>query len=324
MNLLSKDIKVFPSTYRLRGAGQYLNENNVTNILMSLSNKDCFVIDYTNPIMKIIMFGYYFEFNTDPITSNLLTGSNKKVYAHILIQNPPKVGVDTTTDSNNIENNGVSAVLVAFDTTGSTTLDTIIADTTTEKGTFNGILFDTNENISTIPSNCRQYSLCILEIPAGSTTIRVPDSSWFRINSKTVFKGDTGTSNTGLNEIIDSKQNKLIADDDSGIVIDQPSNLLGTADISLNDDYLKTLNSMKETVGTVANPVYVNNGVVTKVTGNSGASLKNMGGYYLEQSALISTGSLSSDGFRIYASDKSPTTFEDIGVNGDIWLKYSK
>ena len=58
----SDHVKVFPSTYRTEYLqGKYTSEENFVNIINSITDIKSYVLDWTFPVLKVVINGYYFE-----------------------------------------------------------------------------------------------------------------------------------------------------------------------------------------------------------------------------------------------------------------------
>ena len=63
-NFSSNDVNVFPSMWRqFKPQSKFTNEENFTNILKSVTDKDSYIVDYNNGTLKCVIYGYYFEIN---------------------------------------------------------------------------------------------------------------------------------------------------------------------------------------------------------------------------------------------------------------------
>lgn len=175
---------------------------------------------------------------------------------------------------------------------------------------FLGLMYSTSQiNPPTDPDN--KYKYYTLQISSNGELV-----NQVRISSDSVFY-NTGTEKKTVTDMLDSKQDTLKAGNGINIVSDNT--------ISLTDPYNTAVNSIaSKTVGTTSKPVYVDNGVVKAITGNSGTTQKSAGSgtsaYTYVQAALVSSGALQSTGVQLFASENSPDN--SVGRNGDFWFKY--
>ena len=76
MSYTTAQVNVFPSAYRTeKPSGKFTSEQNITNLIKSLANKDSFVVDYVTvgKILKVVIDGYYFEIKDYDLPTGDLT-----------------------------------------------------------------------------------------------------------------------------------------------------------------------------------------------------------------------------------------------------------
>ncbi len=208
----SNKVSVFPSVYRtFNPSGKFTNETNFANIVKSIVDKNSYVVSYSDEILRLVIFGYYFVI--EDVTSLPL-------WAAIHVEE------DTLARCFN---------LVNF-VDNSTTLD----DTATN--TFRGLYFGTT---GTPPSGevspgsgVFAHSLMIRENGRLNTT---------RLSSDSVYYTDPGGSDYGvtITDKINSKEDRIEAGTGIKKYIDNNIKYFGIADA----EYAR-IEGLKNLVGT--------------------------------------------------------------------------
>lgn len=169
---------VFPAAYRTANIkGMLTSEDNFSNMIRSVVDKESYVISYNNNILKLVIYGYYFE-----IKINQPFNASKYTFA---------IRLDK------------GAGRICDFTTGKITLDSGEEKETTldSDGYFTGLVYDEAESIPT-PEGFNSASEILKQFTVDFTDI-----------SKSQVKFDIAKVD-GLQAELDSKQDNITTSDD--------------------------------------------------------------------------------------------------------------
>lgn len=183
-NVLSQDIQVFPSTKRgtYQRSSRLISEENLTNIVNKLIDKDSFVIrpqPYnslgTDDALQFNIHGYFFVVPHVGSITNLMPSGTESIYANI-ITDKETVTVDSITYEY-IELQG--------------------QDTGSASSTYTGVSFTADApDTSALTDTQTRYSLKILEKTAQNVW-QVPLISMYKYEAQNVF-GDISLIDGGV------------------------------------------------------------------------------------------------------------------------------
>lgn len=185
-NILSQDIKVFPSTKRgtYQRSSRLISEENLTNIVNKLIDKDSFVIrpqPYnslgTNDQIQFNIHGYYFSVPHIGSITTVLSDSAESIYANII----------TDTETVTVDN-------ITYEYTELQGQDTGSASSTYTGVSFTADAPDTGE----LTNTQTRYSLKILERASSTQNVwQVPYESMYKYEAQNVF-GDISLIDGGV------------------------------------------------------------------------------------------------------------------------------
>ena len=321
----SNNIKVFPSAYRTYNpGGKYTSEQNITNMIKALADKDSFVVDFINTsvtlpyrgILKVVVDGYYFEISDFELSGNQ--------YLSIRVENGYLVdysNATTTLDTGGIFtglDHSTSSGMLQVCKDGKIINKGFIRELIDSEGNWIDLSNITivNNKIDPKSINFDKFVYIANLLSQYATLLGTSENGAFKGYSVGTGGKKLIYFNNGMPEestsTVGSATNPVYLN--AGTITASNTTVGSSATNAIQPVFLSsgTITASSHTAGSASRPVYVDSGIIKPITQSitgSGA-VKNF--------INLSSGTISK-GNSVTISNRAPTS-SDTGTHGDLWF----